>query len=189
MTSTKRRIDRQSKDGTERHDSGLVSRDWRYQDVRFEESGGSKAMNVNGSGAAVDFFIGPPPGELWVIEYASLLLIDPGTMAAAVFGSLVGALTNGLKMIEKINGVEKVYAEAKDNADLALSFFGGQLTPASSAVGDGFLNNIDKVSGRISFSGNVILDGDDSDQLILRVNDDLLLIETLNAAAHTRVER
>ena len=38
---------RQSKNVNERHISGMPSRNFRYQDVRLKESGGSKLMNVD----------------------------------------------------------------------------------------------------------------------------------------------
>lgn len=189
--STKKDQERQSKQVNERHDSGMPSRDYRYRDVRFEESGGSKAMNINGSGASVDFFIQPPTGELWIVDYATLLLIDPGDMSVSVFGSLVAGLTNGIDMIEKINSVENVYTNILDNADLAQCFFGGILSGAgpAGAVDFGFLDEVDKVIGRMSFDGKIVLDGNDNDQLIIRIRDDLLLIQSLTATAHIRTPR
>lgn len=190
-TSAKRRRERQSVNPNERHSSGMPSRDYRYRDVRFRESGGSKAMSVNGSVTPVDFFIQPPSGELWIVDYVTLLLIDPGTMSAAVFGSLVGALANGLELIEKVNSVESIYTNVQDNADLAQCFFGGTLSGVSPSGGAdlGFLDTVDKVTGRMCFDGKVTLDGDDNDQLILRVNDDLLLIQSMQASAHIKVRR
>lgn len=188
--SKRRNEARQSRSQNERHNSDIPSRDYRYRDIRFKTGGGSKAMNVNGSGGAIDFFIQPPAGELWFVDYITLLLIDPGVMGAGVFGSLVAALGSGLDIIEKINTVESVYTNLQDNADLAQCFFGGVPTPGGVAgADDGFLDEVDKAIGRMVFDGKVTLDGADNDQLIGRVNDDLLLIQTMSMTAHIRVER
>lgn len=189
--SSKKGLDRQSKNSNEVHLSGMPSRDYRYRDIRFKESGGSKAMNVNGSSVAVDFFIQPPTGELWIVDYITLLVIDPGTMAEGVFASLVAGLTNGLDIVEKVNSVESVYTNVKDNADLAQCFFGGILSGVGSAgaIDFGFLNEVDKVIGRMTFDGKIVLDGTDNDQLIGRVRDDLLLVQTMSMTAHIKVLR
>lgn len=182
---------RQSKNVNERHISGMPSRNFRYQDVRLKESGGSKLMNVDGSGAPVDFFIQPPVGELWIVPYVTLLIIDPGDMGPEVFGSFGAALTNGLKLIEEVNSVESVYTTLVDNADLVQCFFGAGLSGIAAGLGAdaGFLNSVDKALGRMEFSTPIILNGDDNDKLLLRVADDLLLIEYMAASAHIRVER
>jgi len=188
--STRRRLQRQSKNQNEQHSSGILSRDYRYKDIRFREPGGSKEMAVDGSVAAVDFFIQPAGGELWIIDYVTLLLIDAGDMNANVFGALGAALGTGLQLIERINGAESIYSTIQDNADLAQFFFGGTSTiGAGGGVDAGFLNTVDKALGRITFDGKITLDGDDNDRLIIRVNDDLTGIDTLMTSVHIREER
>jgi len=190
MTSAKRQKDRQSKSTGEVHVSGIPSREYRYRDIRFRTVGSAKEMAVDGSVTPVDFFIQPPSDELWYIEYITLLILDPGVMAANVFGSLVAALSTGLEIIEKIKSVESIYTTIEDNADLAQCFFGG--STSSSPVGPtdaGFLDTVDRAVGRMPFHGIVSLDGADSDQFIARVNDDLLLVQSLMISAHVRIER
>lgn len=189
MSSKARRKARESKDINAGHNSGLFSRDYRFKDLRFREPGGSKEMSVDGSGTPVDFVMQPPPGELWIVEYITFLLIDPGNMIAGNFGALGAPLTTGVQLLEVINSSESIYTTLKDNADVAQCFFGG--VPATGGVAGadpGFLNEVDKAIGRYPMDGKVTLDGDDNDQLIFRINDDLLLIQLMQTSAHVRIE-
>ncbi len=189
-TSTRRRLAKASQNTNERHNSGMPSRDVRYQDLRFRETGGSKLMSVDGSSTPVDFTLGPSAGELWIVDYLTLLMVDPGDMNPQVFGGFVAALSTGLQVIESINGSENICTTIEDNADLAQCFFGG--IPGVGGIpgaDDGFLNSPDKALGRMPFEYPITLDGDESDKLILRVNDDLLLIQYLAGSAHIKLNR
>lgn len=189
-TSPRRRRAKQSQNTNERHNSGMPSRDVRYLDRRFREPGNSKLMSVDGSSTPVDFSLGPGSGELWIVDYLTLLLIDSGNMDPGVFGGTVAALTNGLEVIESINSVESIYTTIEDNADIAQCFFGGVPAPGSVAGADpGFLNNVDKGIGRMPFGYPITLDGDEGDKLIIRVNDNLIGIDYLAASAHLKVKR
>lgn len=190
MGRNKERL-KQTLNPNERHSSGISSRDYRYRDLRFRNSGSSKEMNINGSGGAVDFFLGPPAGEVWYVDYLTLMIIDPGDMNFNVFGGLVAALANGVELIEKIGGVENIYTTLEDNSDIAQCFFGGTLTSAGPAgsVDLGFLNEVDKALGRMAFDRPITLDGDDDDRMIIRINDDLLLLQAFRASGHIAIPK
>ncbi len=172
------------------HLSTLPGREFSYRDPRFL-NGADKNMNVLGTlGTPVDFVLGPAPGEIWFVEYITLLLIDPGDMDFNIFGGFVTALTNGFQVLEKVEDDEKIYTTIMDNSDLAQCFFGGnpRLKP-SGATDNGFLNEVDIVTGRMEFGANIVLDGNDVDQMIFRVRDDLQAITFLGASAHVKVPR
>lgn len=188
MGTKKNRL-RQSQNTNEVLSSGMYSRDYRYRDLRFRESGGAKNMNVDGSSTPVDFFLGPPSGEIWQIKYLTLLLIDPGVMAHNVFGSLVAGLANGVELLEKINSVENIYTLLEDNADIAQCFFGGNTSQGLGGADPGFLDEIDQVTGRMTFEVPPILDGDDGDQMIIRINDDLQLLTIMAGSAHVAIPK
>lgn len=189
--SKKRRDSVQSKNPNERHRSGMPSRQYRYQDKRFREAGSSKLIGgTDGSSADIDFMLAPPAGQLWIVDYITLLMIDPGNMEPTDFGSLGAPLGNGLQVVEKINSVESVYTTIEDNADLAQCFFGGIPTPGGVVGADpGFLNSIDKALGRMPFDMPITLDGNDGDMLIIRNRDNLTAIQFMAASAHVKLER
>ncbi len=123
----------------------------------------------------------PASDELFFVYEVPLILIDSGTMAPAVFGSLVGALTNGLELVVVQAGVEKIVCNVKNNLDLALCFFSGNFGSGLPAA-TGFLETVDYVTGSFKFDTPVLLDGSKNDELFFRVQDDLTGLDFLEAS-------
>lgn len=182
----------QTQNPNERHDSTIPGREYRYLDPRFINSGGAKNFNVlvGTDIAPIDFSVGPGQGEIWFVEYITLLMVHTGNMDFGVFASLGSPLTNGLLLLEKIENTEKIYTTLMDNVDVAQCFFGGIANNIGGTANDpGFLNNVDVVSGRMDFKANVVLDGNDGDLLTFRNRDDLTTLGFLGASAHIKIPR
>ncbi len=151
-------------------------------DQRFNDSG-VKNLGINGSVTPVDYSIGPTAGEIWIVSYATLLLIDPGTMTDSVFGSLASPLTNGLQILSTIDTVERQSTNLFDNRDVIQCFNGGIAGQSSPAGNTGFLETEDYSTGRMCLD-DMILIGDQGDKLITRVRDDLSTIQFLGLSVH-----
>lgn len=169
--------------------AGMPSRRYHHLDPRFK-NGAAKDMNVNGSGVPQEFIVGPPVGELWVVDYITLVILDAGDMLPGSFGSIAGPLANGVELFSKMTDVERIGTTLNDNLDVLQCFAGGRpggVSPVGSADA-GFLNSVDYISGQMSFSGGeFLLFGDEGDHLGFRINDDLLNIGEMRASMHARV--
>ncbi len=180
-----------SRNHGEVHNSGMPSRRWNQRDIRFRETGGSQEMNVDGT-TPKDFIAAPATGEIWIVDYLTLALIDPGDMEPATWGSKVATpLALGLLLFSTLNTVEREMTNLKDNLDI-LQCFAGAL-PGALAVGavdPGFLNTVDYVSGCMHYppGKELILIGDDSDNIGFRVRDNLLDTLHLRASVHYRID-
>jgi len=178
---------------TEAAKAGFPSRRYHHIDVRFK-NGAAVDMNVDGT-VPKEFISGPVPGEIWIVDYITLIVLDAGDMLPTNFGSLAG-LANGLQVFSNMAPllplgplVERQSTNLKDNLDILQCFAGSK--PGSSGIGpvdDGFLNTVDYISGRLSYDGGeFVLIGDNGDHLGFRVRDDLSGIDNMRASLHARV--
>ena len=169
--------------------SALLSNIVHYKDLRLKDGGGNANMNQDGSGGAINFKVAPGAGELFYVDYLTLLLIDAGDMGVAVFGSLLAALPNGLEVHGQLDGQAHSFTILNDNGDLFQCFFGGSAgaTAPAGPTDAGFLDTVDKAGGKMPFHYPVILDGDKGDFIAVKVQDDLLGIDYLKTSAHLKV--
>ena len=142
-------------------------------------SGGDDAMDIDGSVTPIDFTIGPPSGEVWFCTYFGIVIEDSGTIDPAEFGALP-TLTNGFKLIQKINGTEHTMANLKENIGITLQFTAGN---SFAGVGAGWLNTGNLYTGLHMFDPPLTLDNTNGDQLIARVRDDLTGLNELHMGA------
>lgn len=143
---------------------------------KYLENGGSDDMTVDGSTTSVDFVVGPPSGQIWVVTNLGITIRDNGANDDSKFGAILGGLTNGLLVSQDIDGTEYDVMAYKNNLDLANGF-----TTASHfvGVGTGFINDANLFTGNMNFSPGVKLIGADGDQIIGRVRDDLTGLNNL----------
>ena len=132
---------------------------------------GSTNQNVNGSVTSVDFKVAPPAGKVYGIARLIASARDTGSFDSGGWGSNGGTpLTNGIQLFWKRSGVEinLTNISIKSHYDLAALCF--DVSQNSWGSGDEFINF------RFTFlkSGQyLMLDGDQGDELIVRINDDL----------------
>lgn len=145
----------------------------------FLNSGGGDDMDVDGSVTPVDFTIGPPSGEIWFPSFVSIVIEDSGTIDPAEFGSLP-TLTNGFKIIQKVNGTEHELVNIKKNFGLTFQFMSGN---SFAGVGAGWLNTGNLFTGLHKVEPMMILDGLNGDEFIARVSDNLTGLNELHMGA------
>lgn len=144
-------------------------------------------LSVLGSlGSPVDFEWGPEADQVMIVSSISTLLLDEGTMAANVFGSLATPLTNGVEILTRINGVERRIAILVDNVCLALCFFNGNMGIGGGAGLDGFLDTNDVASSQRPASYPITLNGNNGDKIIARVQDDLTDVDIFRMQVNAR---
>jgi len=141
-------------------------------------------MSVDGSITPVDFVWGPSAGDIMTITSLSAILLDEGTMTHTVFGSLLAPLTNGIHLLTKIKGVEREIALLVDNSCMVLCFFTGNVGIGGGAGLDGFFNTNDVAAAQRRMGYPITLNGDDGDQIIVRIQDDLTAIDLLRVQAN-----
>lgn len=148
----------------------------------FLMNAGSKLMNVNGSVTPVNFDFTPASGAYYV-EQISFFIQDTGTQGMADFGALA-ALTNGLLIKTKSNGIENDWQNLKDNIDLAMTFHEHAILLA--AVSTGFLNSNDFFLGAFQFDNPITLKFSTSDFFRATVRDNLTGINNLRMLLYVR---
>lgn len=141
-------------------------------DIRTAANGGNENMNGNGSVTPIDYKISVPAGEIWYLDSLSFLIIDGGSTTPTNFGALP-TLTNGCQLIFKIDGNENIVHTLKTNIDLTLVFQGGGGSPSGSS----WLESVDSYYGNLAMNSQVTLIGDDGDEIIFRVRDNLTGLE------------
>lgn len=142
----------------------------RYLDT-LGTGGGLKNANGNYSGAAQDFLIQPPAGQVFQIARLLIQIRDSGAFTASSYGNL-GALANGIQLLIVNDGGTILDLTdgipVKSNAHWSRLCYDAK--PDDYGSGDNFL------SVRFTFtrSGSAIrLDGDNTERLVARFNDDL----------------
>lgn len=139
------------------------------------DANGSRNMNVLGTLVTpVHFDFAPPTGEEWHIERLLLGLDDVGLTDMGLFGG-IPALTNGLLVSVKTNGVVYEIATIKDNADIAM-MFKGQMMGQS-----GVLDTSDGLYGTMEFNDYIHLHGSQGDYIRISVRDTLAAINIMRS--------
>ena len=156
--------------------SPLPSRYAFYKSLRFKDSGNSMEMAVDGS-STVSFKIQPSANEIMFVDYISLFLLHTGVFGPKVFASLGDALTTGILVNQKTNGIISEITIMFDNSDIFQCFFGAQASPQTGAI-SGVFESIDWMGGRMDFENAVILDANKGDFLEIQIRDNL---EPINA--------
>lgn len=139
-------------------------------------TGGSVLLNVNGATTPVTFSYTPSSGQTSYVESIGLFLQDNGTTNATNFGSKT-ALTNGLLLESRINGVVYTVGNAKNNIDLVCIYPDNQRTPVTA----GFLENGDIFYGELRFTTPLKLTNSTSDYIRITVRDNLSAVTALQA--------
>ena len=69
-----------------------------YRTRHLRNAAGSEQAAVNGSVTPVEFFVKPPPGEIWRIA-RMMVFLEASSVSAAYYGPVtVGKLTNGVRI-------------------------------------------------------------------------------------------
>jgi len=144
------------------------------------ENAGSKEMNVDGSVTHVDFIVGPPAGERWFIYDLSVFLEDPGQTKHDSFGAEPALADPGLEWFFNINSTETRFLRVLDNAEIINEFSSDPVIPGQNI----FLESGDVFRGSVKFLAPTMLDGDNGDQVIARVNNNLTAILRLLSRVH-----
>jgi len=137
--------------------------------IKFLLDSGSDDMAVNGSVTPVDFIFAPGAGETFYMEFITFGIDDTGNTDPDKYGAIGGGLTNGTQVILDQNTVEHEIVNLKNNGDIIESF---NFAVGSFANG-GFANFSNGFVAKMVFATNITLKGDDSDQMIIRVRDNL----------------
>lgn len=140
------------------------------------KNGGSFEANVDGSSTPVDFTAGPGAGKVWYVTRLAFSILDNGSMSNGSFGVLSALGDPGLEFFIKRNSVEHRIVRVRDNFELSSEFTSDSFSPSGGA---GFMNEDDFFKGDMIFPSFVKLDGDNGDQVIMRVNDDLTAIDRM----------
>jgi hypothetical protein len=141
---------------------------------------GNPNLNVNGSITPKLAHLSPSPTARWDVTRLHVRMVDNSIMDAGTFAG-ASILSKGL-VLRKKNGVFKNIANVKTNGDLAVnsSNYSFDLKPPAGKYG--FTSN--HILGGQSNVGVVIrIDGNDSDELQVIIQDDLTSIEELKILA------
>lgn len=158
--------------------SPVTQHDWEYK-LEPLKDGASKEMNVDGTSPNKTYKYAVSDGEIWYIEKVTIFLLDPGTMANNVFGSLAAPLTNGVKFSINKFGTDFKVKDLCDNVDMFMAFSSGQITGTTTT---GFLNEEDYFSGSIQFKEDIRLIGEKDDVIKMVIRDDLTQIQRLRCS-------
>jgi hypothetical protein len=143
------------------------------------KNAGSKLMNVNGTLAVpIKFTLAPTAGLTYFVESLSLFLVDIGTMDYGDFGSIAGALANGLLVSVKSKGTIYPICNIVDNIDLTLFFKADPVTGVGGAS-TGFLNDGDYFVGTVDFNNPIIIQNSTADEIYAEVRDSLSALDHL----------
>lgn len=161
-------------------EDALHPRDFRLKD------GAETEMNKDGSSVAKDYTFAPGPNEIVVVEYVTLLVIDTGVFAPNVFGSLGAALSQGVLLFGKSNGIDiPIITNIKGNTELFQCFGGSQGIPAVGMT-TGVFDSADWMGGKYSFEASpFILFGNKGDFITIKVRDNLSAIDVMKSSVRT----
>lgn len=133
-------------------------------------------MNVNGSGANVNFSFSPLVSEVFYIDSLSMFLSDGSTPRYNEFGD-IAALTNGIDIIYRRNSVNYLLANIRNNFQLAF-FFNSISLPNSI----GFFDNADMFFGTKELRTPLLLNGSTGDYFRIIVKDNLTAIDSMTSS-------
>lgn len=124
-------------------------------------------MNVDGSGTPVSFvFNCDPTDDLWLQCLKIIMLPNVLRMDNGPFGSLGGPLTNGCEFSITAGGTKYVLGLLKQTEDIVA------LPGADTFIEVGLTAN-DLLLVKLNFGGALKLDGDSSDKIEMKIQDDL----------------
>lgn len=150
-------------------------------EVQFlRDVGGSYDQNIDGSVTPVEFYWGPPAGEVWFVDSIALIIDDTGNANATNYGARSG-LANGVLVTQLINAATFDIVNLQNNGDIVLSFNFG----IGKFDGGGFLNFSKGFGAQMIFSSPITLHGDDGDRIIMIIRDNLSGLSTQRASAQT----
>lgn len=140
--------------------------------------GGTTEMAVNGSVTPVEYKATVPAGQIWYLSKLNIIISDNGTSDPTDFGSL-SSLTNGLLVENKLNGTRYQKTNMKTNINIVKAFGDAQFA----GKGSGFLNDANLYEGLWFHKPFEKMIGDDGDELIVTVRDDLTSLTFLSMTA------
>ena len=132
----------------------------------FLTNGLSKNMVVNGSGTPVEFKFQPPPGTIFTAYGTIFNATGTGTISSPDEFWDFPALPNGIRLMMKLNGVEKDFGPIiKSNFHL-IEYIGAEFLGKIIGV-----NNI--VRGETKFQPTLSFNGNQGDWIKLVIQDNL----------------
>lgn len=126
-------------------------------EVRPLINGASKNLAIVTAAPTTFSFI-PESGTTYYLNGLSVVFSTSGTPDPTKFGN-IAALTNGIDLDIKSNGVTTTAINIKDNLDLALTF--SQFTNLGGSKG--FLNNAFIYTGSVNFMSPILIQASSSD--------------------------
>ena len=148
---------------------------YRFLDTNGDGTG-TKNANGDYSSAAEDFYIQPGQYDKYEIARIIVEVEDTGGMRAERYGTLAAALTNGIKVIHEVSGVEH---ELTDGIPITTNSAWSRLCYDVDVKGWGAGNDLLTVRWTFEKAGQkLVLRGPDSNKLIVRCNDDMTGLDT-----------
>jgi len=144
--------------------------------IVLPDDAGSTDMNVDGSAAPIDFIASVPQGEKWNLYSFGLGIQDGGTASRVDFGN-GPELVNGIDLIITLNSVEHIIANFKSNMGIAFLFTATVLGSSKQFIDDDNL-----FAGEYKINPEIELIGDNNDNIIYRINDNLTQIDFIRSA-------
>lgn len=148
----------------------LISPFLRWLNLTGDGTHTGAAITGNYSASPTDFYFQIPAGKIYEVAQILITISSGGSAAQGDYGNIANGLTNGVKLLQKKGGVETQliggltvkknfeYLAASSNFRQT-SFTGGAQTLQIS------------FDTYADLGGYIELDGDNSDQMIFRVND------------------
>jgi len=172
-------------------DEAILARPYRSV---FADSGSTESMAVDGSGTSVEYFVSPTAGFDSYIKVISVIIGDGGSPALNKFGALA-ALANGVEIFLDTQdlGTAIVHGGIKTNLEFIRL---GTLTGAIGTGTDAYLADVSGGSTEKSYlptidfaqtfglQYGVRLRKSSEDKMVIRINDDLTGLTTMNAIAY-----
>lgn len=137
-------------------------------------NGANNSMDVNGATTAQNFVIAPIAGQIFYITGMFGYLDDSGNLERTTFGALA-TLTNGLQIIADVDGTEYEISNLRQNMQFTGFFSNFGIIPPSNK----WFRSETFYFGSHDFFTPIVLVGDDGDQLIARVRDNLTGLDEL----------
>ena len=135
-------------------------------------NGSNRSMDVDGSGASVEFSISPPSGTIFFVQGMSISLADSGTFDLGDLGAIGGGtVSNGLQCSVVSKGITKEIFNIFNNMDM-YSVFSDSSIP--NTISGGLFGSDENIfSGNYIFTNRIALDGNFSDKIYCTVRDNL----------------
>ncbi len=141
----------------------------------------NRNLNVNGASTYVEFNINPLGSAIWDITNLTFLIVGATAMGDDTFGDL-SALTNGILVRKKLNGVYYNIFNCKTNGDFRSALGIGEYTQKAGG-GDYSFSSRHQFGGQSGFGTVVRLNGSLGEELQIVIQDDLTGLSTFYATA------